>query len=523
MPAVAPNPMWVVIGAVAIFFILYLPFALLSRLYQKVGPNQVLVRSGGLGGVKLTRGGGVLVIPLIHKAERFSLEIMTIEFITDEIPTKPGVPVIIDAVAQVKVRSDTEDCIMSAAERFLSKEPDEIREIIKQTLEGHIRAIVGKMTVEEFITQREVFANRVREDSVMELQNMGLSIDSFSIKGIKDNRGYIAALGVPDTARVTAEADASKAEKDRDARVRKAEAERQAVEAEAIAKKQANIAVFVANKETSIAKIQADNEVALKDRDYKVNLAEYAKMTNARQAEADQAYKIQENITLQKVKEEEVKVYIIQKQKEVEMQEQEILRREKELEATIKKPAEAERYRIETLAEAEKLRLTKTAEGQAESIKRSGFAEADVKKATGIAEAEAQRARGLAQAEVVKATGMSEAEAMTRKAQAWGGYNEAAILQLFMERMPEIARAVSEPLSKTDRIVMVSSDGPGASRLTRDITGVLAELPPVLEALTGVKLSELAKKIPHLGEKGAPGEVGGGGQSGGEKETVKHL
>ncbi len=202
------------------------------------------------------------------------------------------------------------------------------------------------------------------------------------------------------------------------------------------------------------------------------------------------------------MKEQEIKINVVEKEKQVEVQEKEVMRRERELQATVKKPAEAQQFQIETLANAKQFELKAHAIGEAEAVKQKGFAEAEVVRAQGIAQAEAEKAQGLARAEVIRATGFSEAEAMTKKAEAWRGYNQAAILEMFIGKMPEIARSISAPLAKTEKIIMINSDGGGASKLTADVTRAVAEIPPIMESLTGVKMGDMLKNIPGMGGAG---------------------
>lgn len=511
-----------IIGAV---IVLYAIFSTLSRMFQKVGPNEVLVVSGG-GGIRLIVGGASLVIPFLHKAERFSLEMMTIDIVTPEVITKQGVKIVVDAVAQVKVKND-QAMIRTAVERFLTKPPNEIVEIIKQTLEGHTRAIIGKMSVEELITERDRFAMNVAEIAHDDLANMGLAIDSFSIRDITDKLGYLEALGKPETAKVKATAQTAEAERTRDAQksiaaaqmeaqiaqanaardaqIAQANAARDAQIAQANARRDAEIAQANAQREAEIVRLDARTKVAEKDKDYKIKQAEYNQESKKKEAAADLSYDLQKNTVQQQVKEQEVLIQVVEKQKQVEVQQQEVTRREKELEATVRKPAEAQRFQIETLANAKQYELKTTALGEAEAAKQKGFAQAEVVRAQGIAEADAEKAQGLVRAEIIRATGFSEAEAMNKKAAAWREYNEAAILEMFIGKMPEIARSISAPLAKTEKIVMISSDGGGGtSKLTGDITRACAEIPPLMEALTGIKVSDLLQKLPAMG---APPEV----------------
>jgi len=514
MPAnMQVNFVPLVLAVFALVIVLYGVFNMMSRMFQKVGPNEVLVVSG-MGRIQLITGGGVLVVPLVQKADRFSLEMMTIDIVTPEVYTNKGVPIIVDGVAQVKVKND-QAMIRTAVERFLTKSSDQIIDIIKQTLEGHLRAIIGKMQVEEIIRERDKFASNVAEIAHDDLSNMGLVIDSFAIRDIKDNQGYLAALGKPETAAVKSVAAIAESERNRDAAKATAAAQMEAQIAQAVAardseiaranaKKDAEVAQAIAQREAEIARIDAKTKVAEKDKDYRIRQAEYNKESKKNEAEADLSYDLQKNITQQQVKEQEIKIQVVEKQNLVEMQIREAERKEKELEATVKKPAEAQKFQIETLANAKQFELKALATGEADAAKAKGFASAEVVRAQGLAEAEAEKAQGLARAEVIRATGFSEAEAMSKKATAWKSYNEAAILEMFIEKMPDIARAIAQPLAKTEKIIMINSDGGGASKLTSDITRAVAEIPPVMEALTGIKINEMMKKVPGLGGDEGP-------------------
>ena len=475
------DPLVWIIGAALLVmgFVILIVFA--SR-YTKVGPNQVLVISGikrrietgEVVGYRVVRGGGVFVWPVLEKVDFLSLEIMTIDVKTPEVYTIKGVPVLVDGVAQVKVRGD-DVSVRTAAEQFLSKDAAEIERVALQTLEGHLRAILGTLTVEEIYQNRDAFAGKVQEVAAGDMANMGLQIVSFTIRDIRDNQGYLDALGKPRTAQVKRDAIIAQAEADRDSTIKSAQA----------------------NQAGQTAKFEADTVVASSNRDYQMRLAEYQASVNLKKAEADLAYDLQRFKTGQGVKKEEIQVEVVEKQSKIQVQEQEILRRQKELEATIQKPAEAERSRVETLAEAEKFKLETEAAGAASAAKARGFAEADVVKAKGVAEAESKRAQGLAQAEVIKAQGLAEAEAMAKKAESWRMYGEAAVTQMFVEMLPDLAGRIAEPLSKTEKIVIVSSggDSAGASKVTKDVTNIMAQLPPALEAVSGIDLKRVLEKL----------------------------
>ena len=450
-------------GALVIFLLFFILFALVavyaSRV-QKVGPNEVLVISGRqrrsreTGEVepyKIVKGGRAFIWPILERVDRISLEIMTIEVTTEDVYSKQGVAITLEGVAQIKVASDNVS-IRTAAERFLSKTRVEIINVAHETLAGHLRGIVGTLTVEEIYSERDKFAQSVQEVSAGDLANMGLGIDTFVIKDVRDREGYLDALGRP----------------------RVAEVKRDATIAEQIA----------ATKEAEAR------------RDYQLKQADYNNEVARKQTEANLSGTLQEKITGQKIRAEEVQIEVIEKQKSIEVQEQEALRKTKELEATVRKPAEAEQFRIETIANANKFEVEARAGGQAAAIR-----------ATGEAEADAIKARGLAEAEVIRQKGLAEAEAMEKKAAAWQNYNQAAVIQQLIDTLPEVATAIASPLAQTDRIVVISNgegSGAGASKISGDIANIIAQVPATVEALTGLDLIKTISQLP--GVMNAPNE-----------------
>ena len=478
-----------VVVVVIVVTVIILIAMVLSR-YTKVGPNQVLIVSGKkhryadpdgtvkTRGFRIVKGGGTFVYPVVEKVDILSLELLTIDVQTPEVYTSKGVPVKVDGVAQIKVKGD-DVSIATAAEQFLGKNTDEIRNIATQTLEGHLRAILGTMTVEEIYQNRDAFASKVQEVAAGDMANMGLGIVSFTIRDIRDTQGYLDALGKPRIAQVKRDAQIAQAEADRDAMIKSSQATQAGQE----------------------AKFAADSKIAEAQRDYQSNVAQYQAAVNQKKAEADLAYDLQKFKTGQLVKAEEVQVQIIEKQKQIELQQQEILRKQRELEAMVQKPADAERYKVETLANARKFQLETEAAGTASAAKATGFANADVAKATGLAEAEANKARGLAEAAIIEAQGKATASAMQQKAESFKQYNEAAVIDLIVRVLPEIAGKISEPLSKTERMVIINNGngtGGGASKITGDVTQIISQLPPVLEALTGVRFEKLLEQVPAL-------------------------
>jgi len=479
----------VAVVVIGLIFVLGVFLVIYSSRYKKVGPNQVLVISGRrhagvdvatgerrIQNYRIVKGGGAFIWPVLERVDDLSLELMTIDVVTPKVYTIQGVPITVDGVAQVKIRGD-DISISTAAEQLLSKTEDEIRDVALQTLEGHLRAILGTLTVEEIYKDRDAFAAQVQDVAAGDLANMGLSIVSFTIKDIRDDQGYLDALGRKRTAEVK-----------RDAEIGEAEASRDATIASAKARQLGDTANF-----------QAETQIAEAERDYRIQKASYDVDVNRKQAEAELAYSLQQNITNQEIKAEEVQIEVVAKQKQIQVQEQEVLRREKELDATIRKPAEAERFRVETLANASKFETKTEAEGRA-SAERS----------IGEGEAAAIKARGLSEAEVIRMQGLAEAEAMEKKALAWQQYTQAAVIQMVVESLPKIAEAIAEPLTKTERIVIIGGGGEGgagASKLTQDVTTMVAQVPETVEAMTGIDLVETLKNLPGVVTGSTPTEV----------------
>jgi flotillin len=489
------------IAILAVFFVLVVFAFVFAQRYIKVGPNEVLVVSGRKRSVpdprtnqpvernfRVVKGGGSFIIPIVERVDRISLELMTIEVVSPKVYTVLGVPVTVDGVAQVKVRGD-DVSIATAAEQFLSKSTVQIKNVALQTLEGHLRAILGTLSVEDIYRDRDAFAQKVQEVAAGDMANMGLTIISFTIKDIRDEEGYLAALGKTRTAEVKRDAAIGEANAERDARIQAAKAMQAAREAELV----------------------AETRVAEADKDYQVQKAQYDATVYTERAESELAYELQQNKTNQKVRAEEVQVEIIEKQKRIELQQSEILRREKELEATIRKPAEAKQYEIETLARARRTQLEQEAEG-----------EAAARRSLGEGDAAASRARGLAEAEVIEAQGRAEAEAKAQKAAAWKEYGQAAIVEQLLARLPEVASAIAAPLAKTDRIVVVggggNGNGAGASKITGDVTDIVAQVPAVIEALTGVDLIDSIRSLPGMADV-ADRSDSEGGKGGGDGKS----
>src|SRR5579863_9702978 len=455
--------------ALAVLTLLFI-MAVLAKLFRKAGPHEALIIYG-LRGTRIVKGGGTIIYPMIEQCRELSLELMSFDVAPQQsLYTKQGVAVTIEAVAQIKVKSDPES-IRTASEQFLTKRPEQREGLIRLVMEGHLRGIIGQLTVEQIVKEPEMVADRMRSTCADDMNKMGLEVISFTIKEVRDKNEYITNMGRPDIARIRRDAEVATAEAERDIAIKRAESQRAA----AVAKAQAD-QERVAAETASLAK-QAEAE-----RDLDLKKASYLEMTKKAQATADKAYEIETNVMQQKVVAESVKVQQIEREAQVKVQDAEIERRERELIATVLKPAEIERQRIETLANAERQRLMSEAEGSAS----------------------ATRAQGEAEAEIIFKKGEAEAKAMNIKAEAFQEYNQAAIIDKLFTGMPEIVRALSEPLSKVDKVTIVSTgngDAAGAYKLTGDITKIAAQVPALFEALSGMQMSDLLGKVRMIGDK----------------------
>jgi flotillin len=450
--------------------------SIMATLYRKAGPHEALVVYG-FRGTRVIKGHGTVIFPMIETYRELSLELMSFDVApVQDLYTKQGVAVTVEAVAQIKVKSDPVS-VQTASEQFLTKSPDQREGLIRLVMEGHLRGIIGQLTVEEIVKQPEMVADRMRSTCADDMSKMGLDVISFTIKEVRDKNEYIVNMGRPDIVRIKRDADVAAAEADRDTAIKRAEATR----ASAVAKAQAD-------QERVLAETLSQAKQAEAQRDLEIKKAQYVEIVKKQQAQADKAYEIQTNIMQQQVTAEAVKVQQIERESQIKVQLAEIERREKELIATVLKPAEIERQRIETLANAEKMRLSVEAEGAASSV----------------------RARGEAEADIIFKKGDAEARAMNVKAEAFQEYNQAAVIDKLFTNLPDIVAALATPLSKVDKITIVSTgngDAAGVNKITGDITKMAAQVPALFEALSGMQISELLSKVRPLGDKAPRPEV----------------
>jgi len=450
----------ILIGVIIV--VIGLVVLLIATQYKKVGPNEALIISGGRKrtvtlpdgtktkiGYRFRLGGGTFVIPFLETVDILPIEVFTLSIKTPEVLTNGGVPILANAVAQVKIDS-SEQGIRIAAEQFLGLGKQGIRDVSITILEGKIREVIGTMTVEQIYKSRSEFSARVIKAAQDDFGRMGLVMMSFALEDISDTHGYLDSLGKPQIAAAR-----------RDPTIAESETEKEATIKSSQARREAEVARLAA--EALIAKAQWENEA---------KKAESQVSVNQKKAQADFAYEIERFRLNQELKREEAKVKMIETEEAIKIEELEIARKEKELESNVIKPSEARKNQIKAEADAEEYRIHAEAKGKAEAMKVEGFAEA----------------------ESIRQKGLAEADAMLQKASAWEKYNQAAILENYFNILPELAKSVSEPLSKVDKIVIVGGGkNLGTTKITSQVAEVLAQMPEVVKSLSGVDLKKYLK------------------------------
>ena len=451
--------------------------------YRTAGPDEALIVTGSYLGsknvhtdesgnkIKIIRGGGTFVFPVFQQAEPLSLLSSKLEVTTPEVYTEQGVPVMADGTAIIKIGSSISE-IATAAEQFLGKEKHEREAEAREVLEGHLRSILGSMTVEEIYKNRDKFSQEVQRVASHDLAKMGLIIVSFTIKDVRDKNGYLESLGKPRIAQVRRDADIATAEAEKETRIKRALADQQAQQAELA-------------RATEIAEAEKDNQL---------KVAEYRREQEMAKARADQAYELESAKAKQEVTEQEMQVKIIERQKQIELEEKEILRREKQYDSEVKKKADADRYAIEQNAEAQKRKELAHADGEKYRIEALAKAEAEKIRLDGIAKADSERAKGETEAEIIRLKGLAEAEAKQKIAEAFEQYGQAAILDMIVRMMPEYAKQVAAPLSNIDKITVVdtgSGTNGGANKVTSYATDLMAGLQESLKESSGIDVKQL--------------------------------
>lgn len=470
----------VVIG-VAVLVLLMLLIVFVAK-YQTAKPDEALIISGSYLGsknvhtddsnnkIKIVRGGGAFVLPVFQRLNRISLLSSKLDVSTPEVYTEQGVPVMCDGTSIIKIGSSVEE-IATAAEQFLGKTKEELENEAREVLEGHLRSILGSMTVEEIYQNRDKFSQSVQEVASVDLAKMGLIIVSFTIKEVRDKNGYLDSLGKPRIAQVKRDADIAEAEAFKETRIKKAEAE----------------------KESQAAELQRQTEIAEALKEKELKLATYKQEQDIAKAKADQAYNLESARAQQQVIEQEMQVKVVERQKQIELEEKEIIRREKQYDSEVKKRADADRYAKEQEAQAQKAR--EVAEAEAEQFRVEALAQAEANKT---------RLAGQAEAEATLAKGKAEAEAKQKIADAFKEYGEAAVLSMVIEMLPRLMREAAQPLGNIEKISVVDTssgtgENSGANRVTSYATNLLSSTQETLKETTGLDIKDIIENLSNRG------------------------
>lgn len=476
----------ILVPIILVIVILLMMLIVFVSKYQTAKPDEALIISGSYLGnknvhsdesgnkIKIVRGGGAFVLPVFQRSNRISLLSIKLDVSTPEVYTEQGVPVMCDGTSIIKIGSSVEE-IATAAEQFLGKTREELENEAREVLEGHLRSILGSMTVEEIYQNRDKFSQSVQEVASVDLAKMGLIIVSFTIKEVRDKNGYLDSLGKPRIAQVKRDADIAEAEALKETRIKKAEAE----------------------KESQQAELERQTEIAEASKEKELKLAIYKEEQDIAKAKADQAYNLETAKAQQQVVEQEMEVKVIERQKQIELEEKEIIRREKQYDSEVKKKADADRYSKEQEALAHKAR--EVAEAEAERFRVESLAEA---------QANQTRLAGQADAESILARGKAEAEAKQKIADAFKEYGEAAVLSMVIEMLPQLMKEAAQPLGNIDKISVVDTgsgtEHSGANRITNYATNLLAGTQETLKETTGLDVKEL---IENFSKKGTNSNV----------------
>ncbi|WP_409288444.1 SPFH domain-containing protein [Peribacillus sp. SCS-37] len=481
---------WIVTAIV--LFILLAIIAVFIKKYRTAGPDEALIVTGSyLGGknvhtdeagnrIKIIRGGGAFILPIFQQAKPLSLLSSKLEVTTPEVYTEQGVPVMADGTAIIKIGGSIGE-IATAAEQFLGKSKQDREGEAREVLEGHLRSILGSMTVEEIYKNREKFSQEVQRVASQDLAKMGLVIVSFTIKDVRDKNGYLESLGKPRIAQVKRDADIATAEAEKETRIKRAEADKNAKRSE----------------------LERATEIAEAEKVNKLKTAEYRREQDIAKARADQAYDLETARAKQEVTEQEMQVRIIERQKQIELEEKEILRRERQYDSEVKKKADADRYSVEQAAAASKSRQMAEADADKYRVEAMAKAEAERVRVDGVAKADSQRAQGESEADIIRLKGLAEAEAKRKIAEAFEQYGQAAVLDMVLNMLPQYAKEVAAPLSNIEKITVVdtgsdSANG-GANKITGYATNLMSTMQEALKASSGLDVKELIENLSGKG------------------------
>lgn len=461
----------IIIGVVVILFVV---FILAS--YIKAPTDRALIVSGLRKNPKFVIGKSALRIPFLQRVDKLELKMISVDVKTKEsVPTNEYINVNIDSAVKIKVGSSKE-MLEKAASNFLNKNEDYIRNSVGDVLEGNVREIIGQMRLEDIVQDRKMFAEKVQENAAPDMARMGLEIVSFNVQNVTDEGNVIENLGIDRVVSISKSAQISRAESERDIEVAKANATKQAND----------------------ARIEAETAIAERNNELEIKKQELKRAADVKKAEADAAYEIQQQEQRKTIEITTADANIAKQEKEIELREKEIAVKEKTLDADIRKQAEAEKYATQQKADAQLYQRQKEAEAKQFEIQK----QAEAKKAQAEAdrfakeqEAEVVKAQGIAEAESIKAKGLAEAEAMEKKAEAMAKYGKAAMTEMIIKVLPQMAEAIAKPLESIDKVTIIDggSGENGVGTFSGNVPSVLAKTIESIKETTGFDLTEVMK------------------------------
>lgn len=439
----------------------------ITQTYVKAPPNIALIISGWTKEPRILKGQGGIRIPFLERIDNLYLGQMSVDIKTGQpVPTNDFINVSVDAVAKVQVER-TPEGIRLAAKNFLNKNPDEIANELQDSLEGNMREIVGTLTLKDINTDRDSFSDQVLNKAAIDMKKLGIEILSCNIQNVTDENGLIRDLGMDNTSKIKKDAAIAKANAERDVKVVQAEADKTANE----------------------ARVKADTEIAERQNELAIKRSELKRQADVKQAEADAAYEIQRQEQMKTIQTATVNAEIAKAERQAELKQKEVTVKEQMLAAEIKKQAEAERYAIEQKAAADLAKRQRDAE--AELYEQQKIAEAI--RAKGQAEADAIRLKGEAEAAAIQAKGEAEAAAMDKRAEAMKKYGQAAMAEMAIRIVPQVAAEIAKPLSSIDKVTVIGSNATGASSVAENVPLVMARTFQTIKEATGIDLAEIAK------------------------------
>ncbi len=460
----------IIIGAaVAVVFLL-----IIITGYVKAPPDTAFIISGLRKKILIGKSG--IKIPILERLDKLSLKLISVDVKTESaVPTADYINIQVDSVVNIKVSSDPE-MLKLAAQNFLNQKTDYIGNVAREVLEGNIREIVGQMYLQDMVTNRQKFAENVTKNAEPDLARMGLEIVSFNVQNFKDNNSVIENLGIDNISQIKKKAAIAKAEADKEIAIAQSEANRQAND----------------------ARVNSEREIANKNNELAIQKSELQKSADTKRAEADAAYAIQQEEQRKSIEIAKSDADIAREEKEILLKEKQVRVTEQALEAEIKKKAEAEKFARMQKAEADLFERQKEAEAkkyEKEQAAEAAKAEAEAARYAKEQEAEGIRKVGEAEAAAIEAKGLAEAAAMQKRADAYKEYNNAAMAEMLIKVLPEIAGKIAEPLTQIDKITIIGGDGGtnGVDQIAGNVPAVMTKLFESMKETVGIDLGEIVK------------------------------